>query len=94
MIISEVTRQNIKDYARIDYDDDDTDIDTIMLAVKAYIRGYTGLSNEVMDAKEDLTIAFMVLCNEMYSTRQYMVQQDKVNVVIKTILDMHSINLL
>lgn len=94
MIISEVTMQDIKDYARIDYDDDDTNIELIMLAVKAYIRGYTGLSNESMDSKEDLTIAFMVLCNEMYSQRQYTVENDKVNRVVKSILDLYAVNLL
>lgn len=94
MKIGDVTLQDIKDYARIDYDDDDMQIETIMLAAKAYIRGYTGLDNLTMDTKEDLTIAFKVLCNDMYANKQYMVQNDKVNVVIKSILDMHSINLL
>jgi uncharacterized phage protein (predicted DNA packaging) len=93
-VINEVTKQAFKDYARIDYDDDDSLIDSILLAAKAYIKSYTGLNEEQVNGKEDLTIAFMVLCREMYITRQYMVDKDKVNVVIKTILDMHSVNLL
>ncbi|MFD1957318.1 head-tail connector protein [Paenibacillus thailandensis] len=94
MGISQITKQNIKDYIRMDYDDDDSDLDIIMLAVKAYIKGYTGLTDEDMNTKDDLSIVYMVLCNELYSQRQYTVDNNKVNVVVKTILDMHSVNLL
>lgn len=94
MKISEVTIQDIKDYARIDYDDDDTLINAIIIAAKAYIRGQTGLTAEAMDAKEDLTVAFLVMCHEMYSSRSYTVQYDKVNKVIQSIIDMYAINLL
>lgn len=93
-MISEITLQDVKAYGRIDYDDDDILIESIMLAVKAYIRGYTGLDTVAMDTKDDLVIVFMVLSRDMYLNRQYIVDKDKVNVVTKTILDMHSINLL
>ncbi|MEC1757383.1 head-tail connector protein [Schinkia azotoformans] len=94
MKISEVTLQHIKDYAHIDYGEDDTLINTIMIAVKAYIKSYTGLTDEQIETKDDLTIAFIILCNEMYENRVYTVQNDKVNIVVKSILDMHVVNLL
>lgn len=96
MKISEVTVQDLKEYAR-EYNDDPETIrtfETILAAVKSYIKGYTGLSTEQMDTKEDLTIALQVLSNEMYDNRTFTVENDKVNTVIKSILDMHSINLL
>jgi hypothetical protein len=94
MIISEVEIHDLKDYAHVYHDEDDQLFFSILPACKAFIKGYTGLSTEQMDGKEDLTIALMVLSNEMYDNRTFTVQSDKVNSVIKSILDMHSINLL
>ncbi|MEH7391768.1 head-tail connector protein [Bacillus sp. JJ1474] len=96
MKISEVTIQDLKEYAR-EYNDDpvtNRTFETILTAVKSYIQGYTGLSVEQMDTKEDLVIAMKVLSNEMYDNRTFTVENDKVNTVIKSILDMHSVNLL
>jgi hypothetical protein len=104
MKISEVTVQNLKDYAR-EYNDDQATNDAfnlILTAVKLYISNYTGLplvgdpANGISgcDDFEDLTIALLVLSNEMYDNRTFTVDNDKVNPVIKSILDMHSVNLL
>lgn len=96
MKISEVTTMDLIEYARA-YSEDVETISTfeiIKAAVKSYIKGYTGLTDEQMDSKEDLTIALMVIANDMYDNRSFSVQDDKVNKVIKSILDMHSINLL
>ncbi len=96
MKINEVTVQDLIDYAREDSSDPEVVISftTILVAVKAYIKSYTGLSEEQINTKEDLTIALKVLANEMHENRIFTVRDDKVNVVVKTILDMHSINLL
>ncbi|MDF2788680.1 MAG: hypothetical protein K0S80_1778 [Neobacillus sp.] len=96
MKISQVTRQDLMEYAR-EYNDEPEitkTFDNILVACKSFIKSYTGLSDDQMDTKEDLTIALMVLSNEMYENRVFTIQNDKVNVVIKNILDMHSINLL
>lgn len=94
MKVSDVTEEVIKQYANIYHDEDDNLISSILTAAKSYIKNYTGLSDEQMDQKEDLTIALMVLCNDMYDNRAFTVEDSKVNSVIKSILDMHSINLL
>ncbi|ODG93732.1 hypothetical protein BED47_00755 [Gottfriedia luciferensis] len=96
MMISEVTEQELIEYAREDADDPEVfkAFNIILAACKSYIRSYTGLTDELIDTKEDLTIALMVLANEMYENRTFTVENDKVNVVVKTILNMHSINLL
>lgn len=94
MKISEVTIQDLKEYANVEHELDDKLFSNILLAGKSYIKSYTGLTSEQMDTKEDLPIALMVLSNEMYDNRTFTVQDDKVNKVIKSILDMHSINLL
>lgn len=94
MKISEVTIKDLKEYAQVPHALDDGIFTNILVAVKSYIKNYTGLTVEQMDLKEDLTIALMVLSNEMYDNRVYSVQDDKVNKVIKSILDMYSVNLL
>lgn len=97
MKVSEVTINDLMEYAR-EYNTNDPEVVktfTIILgSCKAYIKGYTGLDGTALDTKEDLTMALFVLSNEMYDNRTFTVENDKVNTVIKSILDMHSINLL
>lgn len=94
MKISEVTIENLKEYASVEHNYDDNIFTSILAAAKSYIKSYTGLNDEQIDNKEDLTIALMVLCNEMYDNRVFSVQDNKANTVIANILDMHAINLL
>lgn len=105
MKISEVTISNLKEYAHVYHNEDDNLFTAILVACKNYISKYTGLplvddptSTDVVedncDTHEDLTIALFVLANEMYDNRIYTVENNKINTVIKSILDMHSINLL
>ncbi|KQL54514.1 hypothetical protein AN964_14080 [Heyndrickxia shackletonii] len=94
MKISDVTIDDLKEYAHVYHNEDDKLFTSILAAGKSYIKGYTGLSIEKMDELEDITIVLFVLSNEMYDNRTFSVQDDKVNFVVKSILDMHSINLL
>ena len=96
MQVSKITPHELAKYAHEDETDQDV-ISTFTLifsAVKAYIKGYTGLSDEQLDTKEDISIAVFVLANEMYENRIFTVKDNNVNKVIQSILDMHSINLL
>jgi len=96
MQVSAITPGELAKYAREDETDSDV-LSTFMLilsAVKAYIKGYTGLSDEQLDTKEDISIAVFVLSNEMYENRIFTVKDNNVNKVVHSILDMHSINLL
>ena len=52
------------------------------------------MTEEQMDEHEDLAIALLVLCADMYDNRQMAVQNDKVNPVIERVLAAHSVNLL
>ena len=94
MKISEVNISDLKEYANVDHDYDNNIFSNILLSSKSYIKSYTGLNEEQIDSKEELTIALMILCNEMYENRIYTVENDKVNKIVNSILDMHSINLL
>lgn len=95
MKISEVTVELIKSgYLHIYHDEDDNILDLMKIASIAHIKNYTGLNDEELETKDDLTIALLVLVSELYENRIMTVEKDKVNPVIKSILDSHCINFL
>ncbi|NKF05299.1 phage gp6-like head-tail connector protein [Clostridium gasigenes] len=94
MKISEVTIDIMHQFLRIDSTEDDILLQIIKDAAKAYIKAYTGLTDEEIEKKDDLTMAYMVSITEMYENRSITVEKDKVNKIIDSILNMHSINLL
>jgi Phage gp6-like head-tail connector protein len=94
MKMSEVTIAELKDYAHVYHGQDDNLFTAILTACKSYIRNYTGLDDLTIDEKEDLTIALFVLANEMYDNRVYAVEGKNSNLVIESILNMHTRNLL
>ena len=61
---------------------------------KSYIMSYTGLDEAEMDRHEEISIAILVLCSDLYDNRQTAVESDKVNRTVRSILDLHSANLL
>lgn len=92
MKVSEVTSQTVSEYLKID--SSDTMLPIILSAAKSYILKYTGIAEADANNYEDLTIALLVLCSDMYDNRQMSVDSDKVNKVVQSILDMHCLNLL
>lgn len=71
-----------------------------MTAAKKYISAYTGIQevstvgDEILDDHEDFSIAFLVLCQDMYDNRSMTTEKANTNRVIECILGMHSRNLL
>lgn len=94
MKISEVTIDELKAYLHVYHAEDDTLISAILIAAKAFVKSYTGLSTENLDISEDLSMAVFILGSELYDNRVYTVDKATVNPVIQAILDMHSVNLL
>lgn len=96
MKISELTAGIIKDYCGISDDDSDDIIEKVLLpAAREYIKGYTGLTAEQCDEHEDLSIACMVLVNDMFSQRDYTISMHRqVSPTVKTILGMYAVNYL
>lgn len=102
MKVSEVTLATLKNYIRVDHDEDDVLLGAILVGAKAFIKGYTGLplvddlaTEEIehnIDQHEDISIALLVLCSEMYDNRSYSVDNHEVNPVVRTILQMYSVN--
>lgn len=64
-----------------------------MTSAKAFIKGYTNLSDDEIEVHEDLTFAYLSLICDMFHNRNASV--DKVmseNMTVKTILSMHAKN--
>lgn len=96
MKISELTAGIIKDYCGISDDDSNDIIEKLLLpAAREYIKGYTGLTAEQCDEHEDISIACMVLVNDMFSQRDYTISMHRqLSPTVKTILGMYAVNYL
>lgn len=94
MRINDITISDLKEYAHVYHNEDDSLFENILLASKAYVQSYTGLSVDSMNEKEDLTMVVYVIAMELYDNRTFIVDTDKVNFVINSILNMYSVNLL
>lgn len=93
MKFSEINEEIVKQYANA-YDEDTAMLKIILNGAKSFIRSYTGLTDEEIDKYEDISIVLLVLCNDMFENRMYSVDTSKANIVISSILDMYSVNLL
>lgn len=94
MKISEIELSDVKGYLHVYHTEDDNLLSAILIASKAFVKNYTGLSDQNLDISDDLSMAVMILASELYDNRVYTVDKAVVNPVIEAILNMHSINLL
>lgn len=96
MKISELTPQDLKEYAREYGTSHETErtFTRILSSCKSFIKGYTGLSYSQMEQYEDLTEVVLVLSSELYDNRTFTVETDKLNPFAKSTLAMYSVNLL
>lgn len=94
--VSDITVQALADYLRIadPSDDDRTLLAAIIKAVPAYMGKYTGLGAADLDKSPDFVIAALCLAQDMYDNRSIYADTNKPNLTVRSILDMHSVNLL
>lgn len=95
MKISDITLSFVKEYLKLEFDDDDLLLGLMMDGTKSHIKKYTGIKLDAdLDEAEDLTLVYLVLVSEMYEVRSYSVDKDKVNKLVDNILNANSFNLL
>lgn len=96
MKVSELNRENVTLFCRIDSDAADIElIDTLFLpAAKSYIRSHSSLTDEDMDKYEDITIAVCALCSHMYDNRSVEVTSERVNEIVMNIIGRYDRNLI
>lgn len=95
MEISKLTTEDVKHYLRIVESDehDDALIASILNGAKSYVSGQTGLSMDEMDKYSDLTIAILIICQDMYDNRSMYVDKNNLNKTVESIISMHSSHL-
>lgn len=92
--ISDITAQDVKDFLRIEDSGESNTLTTLLTVSKAYVEQYTGRTINELDTYQDVIIAVLVLCQDMYDNRAMYVDEANVNKVVWSILDLHSVNLL
>ena len=94
--VSEVSVSNLGDFLRLtELTQSETQLlETIIESGKSYIKTYTGLTTEQLDLYPDITLALMVICQDLWDNRSYYVESNNVNKVVENILGSHSVNLL
>ncbi|MGN2369383.1 head-tail connector protein [Clostridium cagae] len=90
--INEVTADLLMNYCNA-YDEDKPLLEIFKDASIDYIKSYTGLKDEEINSKNDLTVALLVLVSGMFDNRSIEVDKDKVNLILDGILELHSKNL-
>ena len=94
MKVSEITDNDVIKYARMDTSGEDISPEALLSAAKSYVKSYAGLTDEQMDEHEEISIAVLALCSDMYDNRQMRTENDKINRVVESIVGMHSRNIL
>lgn len=94
--VSEITAQDVADYIRLSEvtSDDTNTLNTLLTVSKAYIKQYTGRTEEELDNYQDFVIVVLVLCQDMWDNRTLYVDNTNLNYVVESILGLHSVNLL
>ena len=99
MVVSAVTVDDVVEFLGLGDDlteDDKRSLQNIyMTSARAYIRGFTNLTDDEIDMHEDITNAYLVLINEMYSKRDYSIYNGNntgVNKCVDNILSMYAKN--
>lgn len=95
--VSEIKVSDIQNYLRITdlTKEDEKYLQTILNVAIDFIKNHTGIDDiKELDKYTDLVIVVYVLCQDMYDTRTYYVDNTNVNKVVETILGMHDRNLL
>lgn len=93
MKVSEITTSTVASYLRLD-EYEEAEIQALIDVSINYIVNYTGLTSEVVNDMEDMYIVVLVLCQDMYDNRTFYVEKSQDNKIVKSILDMHRVNLI
>lgn len=94
MKISDINITILKNYLRIDGDDDNELLEHIKNASIDYCLHYTGRTLEELEQYNDIPLAVLCICSDLYECREYTTNNININPAIAQILGSHSNNLL
>ena len=94
--VSDITPDDCAEYMRL-YElsaDDFITLNNLIGIAKTFIQNYTGHSADELDSYQDFVIVMFVLIQDMWDNRTLYVDKTNLNMVVESILGMHSVNLL
>ncbi len=94
MKTSELTLDVIKQYLRIDGNDDDILLNAFLSASIQYCTSYMGCTLEDLDKYDDVTIVILALISDSYEVRQFTTSTVTTNPIMQGVLDLHCSNFL
>ena len=94
MKISTLNLLSVKQYLRIDTDEDDELLGGIMDAAEGLIVSLTGLSAETVRDISEMVYAYLCICQQMYDVRDMTVSKDSLNPIVQQIIYAHAVNYL
>ena len=94
MKVSELTLPVIKQYLRIDGNDDDVLLDMFKDASIKYCTSYMGCTEEDLEKYPDVTIVVLSLISDSYEVRQFTSSTVTTNPIMQGVLDLHCNNFL
>lgn len=95
MKISDFSQNDIAEFLRVEPEEvQEYAINNAMEASRAFIKSYTGLTQEEIDAHPDITTAYLVLVQDMYDNRSISSDGKGANPTVTSILNMYARNLL
>ena len=92
MKVSELTLDNIKQYLRIDGNDDDILLNALRDAAVQYCTSYMGCTTEDLNKYDDVTIVVLALISDSYEVRQFTTSTVTLNPIMQGVLDLHCSN--
>ncbi|MCI8387030.1 MAG: phage gp6-like head-tail connector protein [Clostridiales bacterium] len=94
MMVSDITVPMLLDYIREDSTDTAVanQVKLMYRAAVSFVRNYTGQSAQYIDRYEEFAPVVLALVADMYDTRSYHVDNDKLNPFVQSVLDMHRCN--
>ena len=94
--VSEITSEDCAEYMRLDEvsTEDTKTLNNMIGIAKTFISNYTGRTAEELDNYQDFVIVVFVLVQDMWDNRSLYVDKTNLNMVVESILGMHSVNLL
>ena len=94
MKTSELTLDVIKQYLRIDGNDDNILLNAFLSASIQYCTSYMGCTLEDLEKYDDVTIVILALISDSYEVRQFTTSTVTTNPIMQGVLDLHCNNFL
>lgn len=92
MKVSELTLEFVKDYMRVDFDEDDQLIQMLLTMSKRYCANMIGCEIEDLDQFEDVTGCVLAVTAESYDVRQFTGETSQFDTLLRLVLNSHCKN--